>query len=89
MDLMKMISEYRVEFEVDKETGMVTASIPDLNFTSSFGETFKEAQDNIYEAAVGYIEVLIKNKQKIPKPTKATQGTFLKISIPDFSPVWL
>ena len=56
--------EYKIEYDVDKETGQVTATIPELNHISSFGNTFAEAEANVKEAAVGYLEVIIKEKKK-------------------------
>lgn len=50
--------EYKIEYEVDKETSEVTATIPELNHVSSFGGSFPEAEANVREAALGYLEVL-------------------------------
>ena len=58
--------EYKIEYEVDKKTGQVMAAIPELNHISSFGETFAEAEANVKEAAIGYLEVLQKTKRNIP-----------------------
>ena len=55
--------EYKIEYDVDKETGQVTATIPELNHISSFGNTFAEAEANVKEAAVGYLELIIKEKR--------------------------
>ena len=55
--MQKQEFEYKIEYEVDKESGCVTATIPELNFVSSFGDTFAEAEANIKEAALGYLEV--------------------------------
>ena len=52
--------EYKIEYEADKETGQVIATIPELNHVSSFGDSFAEAEANVKEAAIGYLEVLIK-----------------------------
>ncbi|NUQ57430.1 MAG: type II toxin-antitoxin system HicB family antitoxin [Candidatus Paceibacter sp.] len=60
--------EYKIEYDVDKETGQVTATIPELNHVSSFGDTFAEAEANVKEAAIGYLEVIVKDKGEIPKP---------------------
>ena len=51
---MKKVFSYRIEYETDKETGQVVASIPELNHISSFGESFAEAESNVREAAIGY-----------------------------------
>ncbi len=52
--------EYKIEYEFDKETGQTTATIPELNHVSSFGETFAEAEANVKEAALCYLEALYK-----------------------------
>ena len=54
--------QYKIEYEADKETGQVVATIPELNHVSSFGDTFAEAEANVREAALGYAEVLFENK---------------------------
>jgi len=54
--------QYKIEYEADKETGQVVATIPELNHVSSFGDTFAEAEANVREAALGYVEVLFENK---------------------------
>ena len=74
--------EYKIEYEVDKETGQVTATIPELNHLSSFGDTFAEAEANVRDAALGYFEVLTQQNQEIPKPSFRTEGTYLKIFVP-------
>lgn len=74
--------EYKIEYEVDKETGQITATIPELNHISSFGDSFAEAEANVREAAIGYLEVLMKEDREIPKPSFHTEGTYLKLLIP-------
>jgi len=49
---------YKIEYETDRESGQVTATIPELNHLSSFGDTFAEAEANVREAVLGYFEVL-------------------------------
>ena len=71
--------EYKIEYEVDKETGEVVATIPELNHTSSFGDSFAEAEANVREAALGYLELLQKENKEIPKPAFHTEGTYIKI----------
>lgn len=73
---------YKIEYEVDKETEQVVATIPELNHVSSFGDTFAEAEANVHEAAIGYLEVLAKRHKEIPKPAFHTEGTYLKLFIP-------
>lgn len=76
--------EYKIEYEADKETGQVTATIPELNHISSFGDSFAEAEANVREAALGYLEVLMKENREIPKSVFRTDGTYIKIFIPTF-----
>lgn len=54
MDLKK----YKIVYEVDKETGQISASIPELNHISSFGDTYEEAEKMLKEAVMGYLRVL-------------------------------
>lgn len=56
--------EYKIEYEADKETGQVTATIPELNHISSFGNTFAEAEASVREAALGYLEVLVTSRSR-------------------------
>ena len=50
--------EYKIEYEIDKKSKKVTAVIPELNHVSSFGDSFAEAEANVKEAALGYIEAV-------------------------------
>jgi predicted RNase H-like HicB family nuclease len=77
--------EYKIEYEVDAQTGEVVATIPELNNTSSFGGSFAEAEANVREAALGYLEVLQKEKREIPEPVFHTEGTYIKILVPTTS----
>jgi len=77
--------EYKIEYEADKETGQVVATIPELNHVSSFGDSFAEAEANVREAALGYLEVLFKEKREIPKSVFRTDGTYIKIFVPQFA----
>jgi predicted RNase H-like HicB family nuclease len=79
---MEQELEYKVEYDVDKETGRVTATIPELGHVSSFGDTFAEAEINIREAALGYMEAIAKNNHDIPKPAFHTPGTYLRLVFP-------
>lgn len=76
--------EYKIEYNVDKETSQVTATIPELNHVSSFGDSFAEAEANVKEAALGYLEVVVKEKKEIPKPAFRTEGTYIKLFVPNF-----
>ena len=71
--------EYKIEYELDQKTGQVMATIPELNHISSFGDSFAEAEANVKEAALGYLEVLQKTNRKVPMPVFHTEGTYLKI----------
>ena len=77
--------EYKIEYEADKETGEITATIPELNHVSSFGDSFPEAESNVREAALGYLEVLRKENREMPEPSFHTEGTYLKILVPSNS----
>lgn len=74
--------EYKIEYEIDKETSQVVATIPELNCVSSFGDSFPEAEANVREAALGYLEVLRKENKEIPRSVFHTDGTYIKIFIP-------
>ena len=75
--------EYKIEYEVDNETGQVVATVPELNHISSFGESFAEAEANVREAILGYLEILKEKGGEIPKPAFHTEGTYLKLLIPN------
>lgn len=77
--------EYKIEYEADKETGQVIATIPELNHVSSFGDSFAEAEANVKEAALGYLEVLAKENKNAPKPAFHTEGTYIKLFIPQLT----
>ena len=79
---MKKEFSYRIEYEVDKKTGQVMATIPELNHVSSFGDTFAEAEANVREAAFGYLEVLVKKQKSFPQPAFKTEGTYIKLFVP-------
>ena len=76
--------EYKIEYKYEKESNQIIGVIPELNHVSSFGKTFAEAETNTKEAALCYLESLIKSKQEIPKPAFTTEGTYLKLFIPHF-----
>ena len=85
MTCMSKEFEYKIEYEADKKTGDITATIPELNHISSFGFSFAEAESNVREAALGYLEVLRKENKGIPQPAFHTEGTYLKILVPSNS----
>jgi predicted RNase H-like HicB family nuclease len=51
---------FRIEYQVDKKSERIVATIPELNHVSSFGDTFAEAEANVSakEAALCYLETL-------------------------------
>ena len=53
------MTEYRVIYQFDHETGQVMAAVPELNYVSSFGADFAEAEQNIMEAVAAYLETLL------------------------------
>ncbi len=75
--------EYKIEYEVDKEAGEVIATIPELNHVSSFGSSFAEAEANVREAALGYLEMIRKENKEIPLPAFHTEGTYIKLLVPN------
>lgn len=79
---MKKEYAYKIEYETDKKSGMVVATIPELNHVSSFGASFAEAEANVREAAVGYLEVLQKKNKRMPEPAFRTEGTYLRLFVP-------
>lgn len=74
--------EYKIEYEVDKKSGKITAVVPELNHLSSFGDSFAEAEANVKEATLGYLEVILKEKAEMPKQSFHSEGTYLKIFAP-------
>ncbi|MGK7900192.1 MAG: type II toxin-antitoxin system HicB family antitoxin [Hormoscilla sp.] len=48
--------ELRVEYSFDVESGAVIATVPDLNYVSSFGKDFASAKKNVTEAVQVYLE---------------------------------
>ncbi|MEA1962960.1 MAG: type II toxin-antitoxin system HicB family antitoxin [Patescibacteria group bacterium] len=74
--------EYKIEYEFDTETKLIIATIPELNHTSSFGKTFAEAEANVKEAVLCYLEAIIKEHKTIPEPVFHTEGTYLKLFAP-------
>ncbi len=70
---------FRIEYKVDKKGGRVVATIPELNHVSSFGDTFAEAEANVKEAALCYLETLEMEGKPIPKSAFHTEGTYIKL----------
>ncbi|MGR3311220.1 MAG: type II toxin-antitoxin system HicB family antitoxin [Candidatus Brocadiales bacterium] len=53
-----MVTEYKVIYSFDKETGQVCAEVPALNHLSDYGKNFKEAKRNISRAIELYLSYL-------------------------------
>ena len=79
--MAKQEFEYKIEYEIDKKTKHIVATIPELNHISSFGDSFAEAEANVREAALGYLEVLEKKQKRFPRPAFHTEGTYIKLYI--------
>jgi predicted RNase H-like HicB family nuclease len=70
-----IMRNYRVIYEFDAETGQVTATIPELNHVSSYGRDFEEAERAIKEAAVAYLEALVKEGESPPLEPTDEEGS--------------
>lgn len=77
--------KYKIEYEVDEETKQISATIPELNHISSFGDTYEEAEVMVKEAAEGYLEMIRMEKVKKSKSVVKTDGKYLKILTPEFN----
>jgi predicted RNase H-like HicB family nuclease len=73
------MTEYRVIYQFDQETGQVMATVPELNYVSSFGADFAEAEQNIMEAVAAYLEALLTEGQLLPRSVREREGTFLRV----------
>jgi predicted RNase H-like HicB family nuclease len=73
--------EFPVEYSFDIETKSVIATVPELNYISSFGKDFAEAEKNIIEAVLGYLEVLKMDDLPQPICQKTTNKTMLVIEM--------
>ena len=73
------MTEYRVIYEFDQETGQVMATVPELNYVSSYGADFAEAELNIMEAVAAYLETLLAEGQLLPRGMREREGTFLRM----------
>lgn len=72
--------EFRIEYSFDVESGVVIATMPELNHVSSFGKDFAEAESNVMEAVLAYLEALQQDGLPLPEPTPAT-GTVLVVDL--------
>ena len=75
-----MVTEYKVIYSFDKETGQVCAVVPALNHLSDYGKNFKEAERNISRAVGLYLSYLLEKKQQVPKE-HARKGTFIRLQL--------
>lgn len=78
--ISQKILKYTAIFEPAEEGGYVV-SVPALPGCMTQGETFEEAVEMIKDAIAGYLFVLNKEGQKIPKETEDVVVT--KVSIPE------
>lgn len=72
--------EFRVEYSFDVESGVIIATVPELNYVSSFGKDFAEAESNVMEAALAYLEALQKDGLPLPE-VKPSTGTVLVVDL--------
>lgn len=73
--------EFPVEYSFDVETNSVIATVPDLNYISSFGKDFTEAENNITEAVLAYLEVFKMDGLPLPNYPKKSTGNMLIIEL--------
>jgi predicted RNase H-like HicB family nuclease len=73
--------EFPVEYSFDVETNSVIATVPDLNYISSFGKDFTEAENNVMEAVLAYLEALKMDGLPLPNYPKKSTGTMLIIEL--------
>ncbi len=71
---MPKVLRYDVVFEEAKEGGY-TALVPALPGCISEGDSLKEAEKNIKEAILCYLESLAMDKEEIPTPNKSLLGS--------------
>ena len=73
--------EFPVEYSFDIETKSVIATVPELNYISSFGQDFTESEKNIIEAVSAYLEVLRIDGLPQPNCEKFSNKTILVIEM--------
>jgi predicted RNase H-like HicB family nuclease len=64
---------FSVVYEADPDGGYV-ASVPALPGCHTQGETLEEAERNIKEAAIVYLESLLNETGKLPREFRTLQG---------------
>lgn len=77
--------QFPVHYEQDKD-GIYIADVPALPGCHSFGETFKEAEQNVRDAIIGYLAVLDNQGKPIPDE-KIHTGIYrisVKVSMSEF-----
>ena len=67
------ILSFSVIYEAAPEGGYV-ASVPVLPGCHTQGETLEDAERNIKEAILVYLESLVSHKENLPKETRILQG---------------
>ena len=72
--------EFAVEYSYDRESGVFVATLPELGYVSSFGKTFAEAERNVTEAALAYLEALLEGGLPLPQSQPAS-GTVLVVDL--------
>ncbi len=70
--------EFPVEYSFDIDSNSVIATVPDLNYVSSFGKDFAEAEQNIIEAVLAYLEALKKDNSPCPETPRKSSGTMIE-----------
>lgn len=73
--------EFPVEYSFDPEGQVIIATVPSLNHISSFGKDFTEAESNIIEAVLAYLESLQKDELPFPQNHHSKTGTILAIEL--------
>ncbi|MDJ0580984.1 type II toxin-antitoxin system HicB family antitoxin [Crocosphaera sp.] len=73
--------ELPVEYSFDIDSNLVIATVPDLNYISSFGKDFAEAEKNVIEAVLAYLEALKQDNLPIPDFPKKSSATMLLIEL--------
>ena len=67
----KRIESYTVVFEAAPEGGYV-ARVPSLPGCATQGETFEEAQANVKDAILGYLDALQELSEEVPYEPEGT-----------------
>lgn len=62
--------EYKAVIQKDEENKSYWAYCPDLPGCNSIGDTLEEVKENIKEAILGYLEVVLSMKKDIPMPSE-------------------